>query len=332
MSPRGDRPSPTLAHVALRARVSKATASLALRGEQGPSAETVARVRQAATELGYRTKVGASALRAGLGSTVAVVLDPTTMDRRLQVDTFWAKFVNAIVTACSTEGIPVMLVAGDDAQELKGHAVDAVLFMSDDSTISEFEALGFGLPLVKIEMGSAFDDRLTTTLRLDIDGCVREVMDQLTSAGCKKPAVIYGRERQLLNQVELSYRAWCADVGIEPVVIENQDPHDDKRCIAETLALIGDGVDGFFTYMTEPANVVRAALLANKSVPDDIALVAQGERTSIPFFDCELSNVSFHGTESGAIAAKALVDAFSGTPDVEVDLPYTFTPRASSRA
>jgi DNA-binding LacI/PurR family transcriptional regulator len=166
--------------------VSKATASAVLRGTPGPAAQTAAKVRQAARELGYRSRIGARALRTGLNSTVAVVLDPTTMDRRLQVDTFWAKLVNSVVLTCSAEGVPVLLVAAEDSTALAGQAVDAVLFISDDVSVDEFQALGFGLPLVKIDMGDRVDGRLTTVLRLDVDRCVREV----TGGGLRSGTVV----------------------------------------------------------------------------------------------------------------------------------------------
>ena len=323
---------PTLSHVALRAGVSKSTASMVLRGAPGPSKETADRVRRVAKELGYRTRVGASALRAGLGPTVALLMDPRTMDRRLMVDTYWAKLVNAVVVTCSAEGIPVLIAAGDDAEALQGRAVDAVLVMSDELSIDDFASLGFGLPIVKLEMGDHVDQRLTTTLRLDVDACVRAVMDHLVAVGVRQPGVIYGRERSLLGQVEDSYRRWCADHRVKPVVIENENPHDDDKCVAEVAALIDDGVDGLFTYMTDPANVVRAGLATGKQVPDDVALVAHGDRTSLPLTGLTLSNVSFCGTASGRIAGHALMDAMGEVPEVEIELPWLFTPRASSRA
>lgn len=261
---------------------------------------------------------------------MAVVLDPTTMDRRLQVDTFWAKLVNSVVLTCSAEGVPVMLVAAEDATALRGQAVDAVLFISDEVSVEEFEALGFGLPLVKLDMGDRTDSRLTTVLRLDVDRCVHEVMDSLITAGYRRPAVIYGRERSLFTQVETAYRRWCGDRRIEPCVIENADPHDDARCVAEAEELIERGIDGFFTYMTDPVNIVRAGLRVDRPVPSDVGLIAQGDRVSIPFWDVGLSNVSFLGTQAGAVAGRALIDAVAGQSATETDLPYLFTPRGSS--
>lgn len=326
------RPAPTLAHVARQAGVSKATASAALRGADGPAAETALHVRRVARQLGYRSKVGARALRTGLGSTVAVVLDPPKMSRRLLVDTYWAKFVNSLVMTCSAQGVPVMLVAAEDASTLAGHALDAVLFMSDDSTIADFEALGFGLPLIKLEIGPNSGPRVTTILRLDLARCIREVMDHLHSAGARRPGLVIGREREYVAPAEQAYRTWCERNGVLPAVVENEDPHDDKLCIREAQEMIDDGVDGFFTFMSDPTNIVKAGIQTGRRVPTEVALVAQTDWVSIPFWDVPLSNVSFLGSEAGAIAGQALLDVTSGIGPAEVALPYCFIPRASSRA
>jgi DNA-binding LacI/PurR family transcriptional regulator len=134
----------------------------------------------------------------------------------------------------------------------------------------------------------------------------------------------------LFTQVELSYRRWCTERGIEPTVIENADPHDDSRCTAEACDLIERGVDGFFTYMSDPVNIVRAGLRTGRPVPTDVGLIAQGDEIAIPFWDVGLSNVSFLGTRAGAIAGRALLDAVGGHGSGESPLPYLFTARASS--
>jgi transcriptional regulator with XRE-family HTH domain len=67
----------TLTEVAERAGVSRSAASFALNGrlDQRLSVETMARVRRAADELGYRANVTAKTLRTGRSGTVALVSD-----------------------------------------------------------------------------------------------------------------------------------------------------------------------------------------------------------------------------------------------------------------
>lgn len=67
----------TLTEVAERAGVSRSAASFAMNGrvDQRLSAETMARVRQAAEELGYRPNATAKTLRTGRSGTIAMVSD-----------------------------------------------------------------------------------------------------------------------------------------------------------------------------------------------------------------------------------------------------------------
>ena len=68
---------PTVEQVARAAQVSKATASVALRGGPGVSAATAERVRRAARELGYSRASGGSARRMKVGAVVATAPDPS---------------------------------------------------------------------------------------------------------------------------------------------------------------------------------------------------------------------------------------------------------------
>lgn len=89
------RPQPTLKHVALRAGVSTATASMALRGLGRVSAETRARVQTAASEIGYTTNRTAQKLRTGKKGVIGVVIDEVHRDYCPELPQFT---VNALVT------------------------------------------------------------------------------------------------------------------------------------------------------------------------------------------------------------------------------------------
>ena len=77
MTPRSSGRRVTLTEVAERAGVSRSAASFALNGrlDQRLSEETMARVRKAADDLGYRANVTAKTLRTGRSGTVALVSD-----------------------------------------------------------------------------------------------------------------------------------------------------------------------------------------------------------------------------------------------------------------
>jgi hypothetical protein len=127
---------PTLAHVARAAGVSKTTASASLRDLPGPSAQTKAKVREAAQRLGYRVSVGAKSLRIGMQPTAAVIFDPAIVDREHFVDTYWAQYMNSMILTASAAKVPVIFVSATDTLALEDQ-LDAVLFMTQDAMIDQ---------------------------------------------------------------------------------------------------------------------------------------------------------------------------------------------------
>ncbi|WP_404381742.1 LacI family DNA-binding transcriptional regulator [Knoellia locipacati] len=124
----------TLRDVAERADVSISTASLVFSG-RGPVADrTAARVRAAATDLGYAGPDPlASSLRQGRAGAVAVIVE-----ERLR-DAFRDPFALAVLDGLAQEldamGTSMLLVAdhgrdegGEGANPVAGHAVDAAVF------------------------------------------------------------------------------------------------------------------------------------------------------------------------------------------------------------
>lgn len=74
--------------IARRAGVARTTVSLALRGGEGLNPETVARVMEAASELGYRPNNLVSAIRSGRTRMIGVMVPP--------FDSFWADVLHGI--------------------------------------------------------------------------------------------------------------------------------------------------------------------------------------------------------------------------------------------
>ena len=321
---------PTLAHVARAAGVSKTTASASLRDLPGPSAQTKAKVREAAQRLGYRVSVGAKSLRVGMQPTAAVIFDPAIVDREHFVDTYWAQYMNSMILTASAAKVPVIFVSATDTLALEGHQLDAVLFMTQDAMIDQLEGLGFGLPLLANATSEFTDPRLAGILMHDHASATRSAYDQMFEAGSRRPALIFGRERVRLGVNEVEFTKWCASKGIEPTVIQLSDGDDPESSIAQIADLLASGIDGVYTLLLNPSYVVEASRVAARSIPDDVKLVAQTEASSIGVWDVPLSNVSFLGRESGKIAAQTLLAAIEGNVEPVVHMPHLFTARASS--
>ncbi|MDL9978422.1 LacI family DNA-binding transcriptional regulator [Microbacterium sp. ASV49] len=151
----------TLHAVAEAAGVSLATASRALAGTGRVSAQTVATVRRAAAELGYRVDPIARALRAGstriVGMIVPVIGNP-----------FFAQLVDAVEQRLHEEGFELLLADshGELAEEARRLAVfddrrvDGILAVPSDRRRSGPALAGAGSPVVQVDRtseGSATD-------------------------------------------------------------------------------------------------------------------------------------------------------------------------------
>ena len=96
-------PRPTIKDVAARAGVSKGMVSLALRGAPGPSAQTAARVLQAAADLGYRADRAASSLALRRTRLLGIVMTVR--------NAFHAELVEELQAAAEEAGYDVVLGA-----------------------------------------------------------------------------------------------------------------------------------------------------------------------------------------------------------------------------
>lgn len=99
----------TLRDVAAAAGVSTATVSYVLSGRRTGTvgSETAARVRQVATELGYRTNRSARAVRTGRTEVLALSLT-------LLADPWSQSVVDAVAAAADPAGLSTLVVAGED--------------------------------------------------------------------------------------------------------------------------------------------------------------------------------------------------------------------------
>jgi LacI family transcriptional regulator len=124
----------TLAQVAERAGVSRSAVSFALTGrtDQRLSTETIARIRDAADELGYRPNMTARTLRTGRSGTVALVSDFVSSTSHAN------SMVRGALDALRERDTILFTVdtQGDERQEeqllesLLGRTIDGVLYAS----------------------------------------------------------------------------------------------------------------------------------------------------------------------------------------------------------
>nr|WP_314075010.1 LacI family DNA-binding transcriptional regulator [uncultured Roseococcus sp.] len=142
----------TIRDVAKRVGVSEATVSNALADKPIVTAETKARVRQAAEELGYHISTIARALRTGQTGTVGIVVSNLA-------NPFYADILLGISSVLTPLGYQTIICNTESRAELQEwhvthllrHMVDGLVLLSYSSeTKATTRALAAGVPLVAL--------------------------------------------------------------------------------------------------------------------------------------------------------------------------------------
>lgn len=191
-----------MADVALKAGVSTATVSRALRGVPGVSAHTRARVRQIADDLSYVISPEASQLARGRTGRVAVVVP------RFDV-WFYAAMLASIENVLSTAELDVLVYQVDGIEqrtrffgELPARRkVDAVVLVAMPLSAAEEERLDL-LEMQVVVAGGRL--RNYPHVRTDDHGAAVTAVDHLLSLGHRRIAMV--------RSSDTSGAAWSADL------------------------------------------------------------------------------------------------------------------------
>lgn len=103
---------PTIADIASRAGVTKAAVSFALNGQPGVSAETRARIRAIASEVGFQPNSAARALSDGRAGAFGFVFDRPA--RMLGIESYFMQLLSGIQAELSREHIALLFTTAED--------------------------------------------------------------------------------------------------------------------------------------------------------------------------------------------------------------------------
>jgi len=209
----------TIADVAARAGVSKATASRALSGRGYVSEHTRERVREAARDLSYVAHSSAMTLATGRSLSVGVIMP--ALDRW-----FFAELLAGVQEALLVAGYDLVLYGIREGTAQRAHLfeqllprrrLDGILAIGIQPSAHELERLvQVGSPLVTVGAYSGG----TSAVSIDDEGAARIVTEHLIDLGHREIAFLggqedaathaYGDDRRLEG-----YRAAMSAAGLE---------------------------------------------------------------------------------------------------------------------
>jgi DNA-binding LacI/PurR family transcriptional regulator len=320
-----------LEDVAARAGVSRALASIVMRGAAGASEGTRQRVLAAAADIGYRPDARARLLASGHSRQLGVVF--------LMSGRFHLELLDGLYGAADTAGYELLLSALTPSRDER-RAVETLLDFRCEAVIQLGPGLGppvlaGRLPVVVI--GWAVDDPAVDVVRTsDVEG-MRQAVGHLVGLGHQRIAHVDGgagiiadaRRSAFLaamHQLQMSRQAQTVDGGAL-----QQD--------GVTAARLLLGQDALPTAVIAFNDDVAAAMLetflrAGVEVPRDISIVGWDDTALAALPHLDLTTVR----QDAELMARMAVDrsvarlSASSVPDREVVLPPRLVVRGSTAA
>ncbi|MEV1024854.1 LacI family DNA-binding transcriptional regulator [Streptomyces sp. NPDC050264] len=328
---------PTIADVAQRAGVSRATVSFALNNRPGVAEETKARIMAAADELGWTPSRPARALSLGKAGAFGLVL--AREPEQIGTDLFFPAFIAGVETVIGQRGDGLMVHVTTPEQErgvyermAAERQVDGVLLTDlrlDDPRPALLQELG--LPAVVVgrpEWGDGL-----TAVSLDDEPAYAAAVRRLADLGHRAIAHVEGpRELRHAGRRRLAWEQTLAALGLPegPVRPGGFSAEGGARATRELLAL------------AEPPTAIvygnDLAAMAGLSVAQELGVRVPDQLSVVGYDDTPLTRYTYPPLASaradargwGEAAARALdaVIAEGGAEHVQLP-PAEFVPRAS---
>ncbi|KAA9148469.1 LacI family DNA-binding transcriptional regulator [Microbacterium lushaniae] len=326
----------TITQVAARAGVSVASASRALNGLIA-SAETVAKVRDAARELGYVADATAQSLKRGrtlqLGYAVADIGNPVYVEMMAAIErVVSASGYRLLLSSTGTASSSV-----DVVRDLGRGYVDG-LILSPLRVTDELLAALAAAPIPLVVLGRLPDSAEFDTVRADSLTAMRLVVDHLVAAGRRDIAFVNGpadttpggmrregfiaaaaNHRDLRTQ-HIDASDFTIAAGYD-AAFPLLDRSDRPSAVVAANDLIGVGV-------------LRAAEDLGLSVPADLAVTGVDDTELAEVVRPGLTSVDLGAKERGRAAAEMLLARIAepGRPAHTVTVPPSLVVRGSSSA
>lgn len=327
----------TIAHVALRAGVSKATVSRVLNGKGETDAATAARVRRVVKELGYVPSARAVSLAKGRTGVVGVLAPNLTRPWIAQV-------MQGVVDAMASSGHGLMLFTrnvGDDSfQRFAGHvdanAFDGLLVIEPEETVPAVaKMVSAALPVVLISDREAGTGMPAVATGNRPGG--RQAAEHLLALGRRRPLVVGGPDGYDCAAERVgSFTAAFAEAGF-PVPAHAFFPGDysgeSGRVAVSSAVADGTEFDAVFAHNDLSASGVLQMLgHLGRSVPVDVAVVGFDDAGHAALTAPPLTAVHRPLREIGAEAARMLAVALAGgaVPDEPVEIANDLVVRNST--
>ena len=310
----------TIKDLAIASGVSIATVSRVLNNIQGCcSAETEARIRQVAEEMGYAPNVMARSLVTRKTGLVAVLIPDIHYY-------FFQEFYFGLEEYFNRNGIHPILCTTLQSQEkereyiqsMSNGLVDGMIISTLNSAESNEEILKLKekkFPVVLLERYGQDIDSLYN-IRLDNRLAAEMTVDYLVQMGHRRIAYIGGpREAYNSSRRYEGYLSGLQKNGIpfDARLVAYGD-YQFEKSVSETRRLAG--TEAFSALIAANdlmcVGACKALVKMGKKIPQDISVVGLDNTAYLELYQPAITSVSFHALEMGKCAAECLKKQIDG--------------------
>jgi DNA-binding LacI/PurR family transcriptional regulator len=318
------RRAPTSTDVARLAGVSQAAVSVVLRGKEGKisvSAPVRERILQAAATLDYRPSRSARTMRSQHTNTIGFISTNYLADADRLINHVIHPFIVGLNRRLTQDNFHTVLIELNELEvadglppALRERFFDALVVHIGLSPRALATLRGSGLPMLYFDSGVFEPERC---IYRDERSVGRAAAELLLDAGHRRIAFFHlGRHWRHLQELEhkmdhFSYRFRLDGFeeairarGLEPLhLVHDGSPQELARRIRDeriTGIVVGGG-------SRLPGPLIRALLLAERRVPEDVSLVSCDIEKRLTREEFEMGGVFYDRFGSGALAAEQIL-------------------------
>ncbi|MFJ4167558.1 LacI family DNA-binding transcriptional regulator [Microbacterium sp. NPDC089698] len=315
----------TIRDVARRAGVSVTTVSHTFSGNGVVNPATQARVRAAATALGYHPDVVASGLRRSRLGVIGLVLRPAVgvEPQHIQDVDYFPRFAGAAALTSLGQGYALMLVADPTVPHAPttAWACDGIIVtdpVERDPLIAALRAGGMPYTLVGADPADPEDPHvidIATALITD------RVLDHLVASGATRIALVVGTDAIEWNEAtERRYRERTPTAAQLVQHVPERSEHESGAAAADELLALPAPPDGVYCLTSDHARaLVDRFVERGVRVPEDVRVVCGSDADSLRSAVPAITAVDLQPQALGRQAAAALLAQLE--PDLALDVP-----------
>ncbi|NGO79530.1 LacI family transcriptional regulator [Streptomyces sp. YC504] len=330
---------PTIADIARQAGVSKVAVSYALNDQPGVSAQTRARIKAIAAEVGWRPSSAARALNGAQARAVGLAVCRPA--RTLSVEPFFMELIGGIESELAPRSIALMLQtvsSHDDEIELyrrwwgEGRVDGALLVDLHDDDVRVAALAAMDLPVVALGPPQAAG--AVPAVWSDDGASVHETVAYLAALGHRAIARVAGLPQLAHTTVrDAAFEESCRDAGLPAPTVVHTDYSGEEGARATRRLLIAPERPTAIVYDNDIMAVAGLSVAQELSleVPRDLSLVAWDDSPFTQAVRPQLTALTRDIGEYGALAARTLLAAVGKEEVRHSQVPAArLLPRAST--